>query len=226
MHSRSEDRQILLSRICKALGRTRSALPDKPPPQVSVAVRLASDNGDLVSMFVDRADQIGLIVHRVRSTTVVSRLLVLLQELEAERIGLSTSSLSCQLNLDEALRASGRVVVDWTATSGLEDQFDLDVGITGVEAALAESGTIICCSGPGRSRGLSLVPPCHVALVAESDILPDMIDYWALLYDQKIELPSSIVFITGPSKTADLEGTLVHGVHGPRVVHVLLVEGC
>jgi L-lactate dehydrogenase complex protein LldG len=107
----------------------------------------------------------------------------------------------------------------------LHEQFTLDAGITDVHAAVAETGTLICCSGPGHSRGLSLIPPIHIAIVRAADILPDMLDYFASRRGQKSpQLPSSQAFITGPSKTADIEGELIVGVHGPGRVYVVVVE--
>ena len=73
-------------------------------------------------------------------------------------------------------------------------------------------------------RGLSLVPLRHVAVLRRSEILPDMIDYLESLEGSSItDLPSSQVFVTGPSKTADIEGKLFTGVHGPAEVHIFLV---
>src|SRR5690606_18699946 len=96
---------------------------------------------------------------------------------------------------------------------------------TDVHAAIAETGSLVCCSDGGHSRGLSLIPPVHIAIVRKSDILPDMFDFWPrYAQSQPDELPSSIAFITGPSKTADIEGVLITGVHGPGRVFVLVVE--
>ena len=110
-------------------------------------------------------------------------------------------------------------------TDRLDAQFDVDCGITGVHAALAETGTLVLYSDAHHSRGLSLVPPLHIAIVYRRDILPDMLDHWARLRGiPGSDLPSNMVFITGPSKTADIEGELVTGVHGPEAVHIMLVE--
>jgi L-lactate dehydrogenase complex protein LldG len=129
------------------------------------------------------------------------------------------------LGLKESLRRKGVQVVEWADTPGLASQFDTDAGITDVHAALAETGTLVCSTDAGHSRGLSLVPPVHVAIVRRSDIVPDMLDLWARSRGiAAAELPSSIALITGPSKTADIEGELVVGVHGPGEVHVILVE--
>ena len=98
-------------------------------------------------------------------------------------------------------------------------------GVTDVHAALAETGTLICSTDGSHSRGASLIPPVHIAIVRERDIVPDMLDYWARLGGVPGgELPSSQSFITGPSKTADIEGVLVTGVHGPGEVHIVLVS--
>ena len=98
--------------------------------------------------------------------------------------------------------------------------------ITDVHGAIAESGTIVCASDAGHSRGLSLVPPVHIALVRQSDILPDLIDFlrkWKGTPGSG--MPSSLTLITGPSKTADIEGELIVGVHGPGQVHIVVMEG-
>ena len=115
--------------------------------------------------------------------------------------------------------------VPWGNVPTFEPLYRVDAGVTDVQAAIAETGTLVCWSGPGRGRGLSLVPPVHIAVVRRSDIVPDLIDYLARHAQHGPEaLPSSIVFITGPSKTADIEGVLITGVHGPREVHILLVD--
>lgn len=142
------------------------------------------------------------------------------------------------------------------------------VGITGVACAIAETGTLVMAAAAGRERVASLLPPVHVAVVAESQILPDLFDLFAALDranravgcvkqradaptfaaetsvagapsasvcwplardadrgDQRTELPSNLVLITGPSKTGDIELQLTTGVHGPGSVHAIVIRG-
>jgi L-lactate utilization protein LutC len=94
-----------------------------------------------------------------------------------------------------------------------------DVGLTGAEAAFAETGSIVVSSGPTRSRMVSLLPPIHIALVPESKLTADIFT-WAAA--RQGDLPANTVFISGPSKTADIEMTLVKGVHGPKRFIVIL----
>ncbi len=94
-----------------------------------------------------------------------------------------------------------------------------DVGISCAEAALAETGSIVVRSGPGKSRLATLLPPVHVALVPVSCLTPDIFTWTA---KRAGEMPANLVIISGPSKTADIEFTLTLGVHGPgRMVVVL-----
>ncbi len=101
-----------------------------------------------------------------------------------------------------------------------------DVGITGVEAALAETGTLVISSGPGRARMTSLLPPVHIALVSELRIAIDLFEWvkWQVMQaaSQNAPPPANRVFISGPSKTADIEQTLAVGVHGPKRLIVLV----
>jgi L-lactate utilization protein LutC len=111
-----------------------------------------------------------------------------------------------------------------SVTHATDDQalFAVDAAITGVAAAIAETGTVVCESGPTVARGSSLIPPIHVAVVAAGQLLPDLYDYLEEL-SQRRDLPANVNVITGPSKTADIEGVLVTGVHGPGDLHLVLV---
>lgn len=96
------------------------------------------------------------------------------------------------------------------------------VGITGAEAALAETGSVVLLSGPGRGRLASLLPPVHIAIVERERLvrsLPDLL----VTRPELATAGSNLVCITGPSRTADIEHTLSRGVHGPREVHVIFV---
>ncbi len=100
---------------------------------------------------------------------------------------------------------------------------DSDIGITTVDYALADTGTLVLISGEGRARAASLVPPVHVAIVEARQIIAGLDDLFVLLAENERELASAITFITGPSRTADIELTLVVGVHGPQQLHVILL---
>lgn len=102
---------------------------------------------------------------------------------------------------------------------------DDKVGITGVFCAVAETGTLMMLSGPTTHPATSLLPETHIAIVPKSRVLPSMEDGWDLLRAEKGELPRQVAFVSGPSRTADIEMTLVLGIHGPYRVHVILVAG-
>ena len=106
----------------------------------------------------------------------------------------------------------------------------LVVGITGVDAAFASTGSVALVPSPGRSRAASLLPLYHLMLVPASRIYPTL-EAWVALLRQagKVESllreNSQVAFVTGPSKSADIELNLTLGVHGPKVVHALVFEG-
>lgn len=99
-----------------------------------------------------------------------------------------------------------------------------DVGITSTTFAIAETGSLAVASGPGTERMASLLPPVHIAIVEASQVLPDLFDLFDRLQTDGLDrLPTNLVFITGPSKTGDIELRLTTGVHGPGVWQVILI---
>jgi L-lactate dehydrogenase complex protein LldG len=206
-------RQQFLAGVRIALfGSTR-----KPLPQPAEAmVRLASLNDDVVAMFAARAAGVGMAVHRTDATSLTGTIVRVLESRGARRVAVSME--------DAALRAAvaGAVpaLASWQHAQALDALYDADAGVTDVLAGIAETGTLVVHSSPGTTRGGFLVPPVHIATVRASQIVPDMVDVVPLLRP----LPTSVVMITGPSKTADIEGILITGVHGPKEVHVVLIE--
>jgi L-lactate dehydrogenase complex protein LldG len=96
------------------------------------------------------------------------------------------------------------------------------VGLTGAEAGLADTGSLVLRSGPGRPRLAWLLPPVHVALLPVASLLPDMAAFFARHAGAAGDA-ANLVFVTGPSRTADIELILTRGVHGPRHLHVVLI---
>jgi L-lactate dehydrogenase complex protein LldG len=104
-----------------------------------------------------------------------------------------------------------------------------DLGVTAADVAIAETGTLVVVSGAGRPRSTSLLPACHVA-VFDRDVLVESLRQMGLVLeawhdgDEPSWRGAAINFITGPSRTADIELTLTRGVHGPKEVHAVFVE--
>ena len=113
--------------------------------------------------------------------------------------------------------------------SGIRDREELrelcaavDVGITSADYALADTGTLVMLASPQEARMISLLPPAHIAVVPRARILTGLDELFSLL-PRPAESTSSMVLITGPSRTADIEQILVRGVHGPGVLSVVVV---
>ena len=100
-----------------------------------------------------------------------------------------------------------------------------DIGITSADYAIAETGTLMVCSQPGQERVSSLLPPVHVAIVQQDQIVPDLIDAFSGISAHGFDsMPSNVSLITGPSKTGDIELQLTTGVHGPGKWYVIIVR--
>ena len=98
----------------------------------------------------------------------------------------------------------------------------VDIGITSADYALCDTGTLVIMASPAESRLASLLPPMHLAVVPVERILTGLDELFTLL-PRPAEQTSSMVLITGPSRTADIEQILVRGIHGPGQLTVLLV---
>jgi len=108
------------------------------------------------------------------------------------------------------------------APPATKDLFNYDVGITKAQAGIAETGTLVLDSAVEHNRLVSLVPPVHIALLDASKIYGTLGETLAALQATGSELSPAITFITGPSRTADIELTLAIGVHGPKELYVII----
>ena len=98
-----------------------------------------------------------------------------------------------------------------------------EAGATRIVAAAADTGAMLQASDSGHSLTLSLLPPLHLAALRAEDILADMDSVWARMFELHPDIPPrAACLISGPSRTADIEQTLVLGAHGPLAVHVVI----
>jgi L-lactate dehydrogenase complex protein LldG len=123
-------------------------------------------------------------------------------------------------DFNELLREAGVEVVVWGERGCREATARADVGLSTAEWAIAETGSLVLEGGPGKGRSVTLLPPTYVAVVPVEKVLrtvPEAIEKYAG------RLPANVCFHTGPSRSGDIEMSLVVGMHGPGDVHVILV---
>lgn len=127
---------------------------------------------------------------------------------------------------DAASKATGLPICQTDAGYDVHDLESCDAGITACEALIAQTGSALITSRTSGGRALSILPPHHVILATREQMLPDMVAGYAMLREKyNGNYPSLISFVTGPSRTGDIERILVLGAHGPKKLTVLLIEG-
>ena len=217
-------REDFLARLRASLNHQAGSVP--VPLAESVAcdndrlIRLTHLGENLPEIFAERAAATGMVAHRTTSESLAATLQSILSSIDVRCIVIDHNVPFLCAHARAAISMCVTEIIDPCIAKSLGPQFDAQAGLTGVVAAIAETGTLVVASDALRSRGAVLIPPVHIALVHETQIIPDMVDLWPLVATQ---LPTALTLITGPSKTADIEGILVTGVHGPRAVHIVLI---
>lgn len=97
------------------------------------------------------------------------------------------------------------------------------IGLTGCFCAIGETGTLLLLGASATPKATALLPETHICIVKKSCIVPTMEDAFALMRNEIGEPPRATFFVSGPSRTADIEQTIVIGAHGPYRVHVILI---
>jgi len=236
-------RREMLGRIREALGRPPGQ-PGTPSDLTRTLPELGPvldpiPPGELVSRFEEEFVKVGGSTHRVGSKSEVGeKLRTILGTEGAQGVVLTRNSLLARLEVEQTLRILGIPAWTWPAS---EEQatppeeaenyrqrcFAAAAGVTGADWVLAETGSLVLSSFHEGSQLASLAPPVHIAFYLRRQVL-------ATLEEVLEQLPvggpaaqapgRSIVFVTGTSRTADIEQIMIRGVHGPCQVHAILVE--
>lgn len=207
-------RRDILNRVRAALGRSGSQPTPEPPPawlhipEVDLETRIAS--------MTARLQALGGRVCRVPGPAAAAWV----REELGPRTAIASNApylLECGITQLAGVRsgiADGQQLRQICANA--------DVGITSADYALADTGSLVMLSSPREARLISMLPPAHIAVLPCIRLLTGLDELFAVLPDPAATA-SSMVLITGPSRTADIEQILVRGVHGPGQVSVILV---
>lgn len=216
-------REEILGTIRGGLGRGELGADEKAAVEARIEAharghrpsRVDHDLDGLADLFVDYAKRVDVSVDRV------ARL---------EDVPEKVADYLTRENLPASLRMAPDPSLDgipWdkrptlTVSKGKTDGTD-EVGLTGAFAGIAETGTLMMRSGPDHPTTLNFLPDTHVVVIRKSQIVGSYEDAWDRIREGK--MPRTVNFITGPSRTGDIEQTIFLGAHGPRRMHIVLVE--
>jgi L-lactate dehydrogenase complex protein LldG len=210
------------------LGRVRAALSDVPAGAAEDDTRVPWAYGqphaldDVLAQFEDRIVDYRAVFERCSAADLPDRVVTALQMYQAESVVLPAG---LDAAIVDAAFAAGVVVATDEPTLSHRDLDTTGAVVTTCAVAAAETGTIMLDHGPGQGRrALSLVPDVHVCIVRADQVVSDIPEAVARVADA-VRRRRPVTWISGGSATSDIELSRVEGVHGPRTLHVLLVEG-
>lgn len=207
-------------RILNSLrGASRPFAPTEKPANYLPMTPLADHEPTaLRQRFIAEAEKLSCRVHQVDSTANATETLLGLVGNDKHILSWRPEKLPLP-NLAETLARAGITLAE-------PQDPTVRVGLSGVDAALASTGSLVVVSGAGQYRTASLLPPVHIALVCESQIVADFESWMAKERAEQLmrfRQSSNIVVISGPSRTADIAMQLILGMHGPGEVHIILM---
>jgi L-lactate dehydrogenase complex protein LldG len=240
MATRAEFLDRVRREMKKTRGLFRAASAPRPtrPREAAEAVRreLAERWPRALERFQSEFEGIAGVFHRVNRLDEVPAVLARVAAAKGAREVVGWDPAALGWDLRAALAPHGLAVLlappggdDADRRRHREEAARAPLGVTGADWALAETGTLILLSGPGRPRSTSLLPDTHVAVFGPAALLETLEQVGLMLEAHHTDAAAAdaggaISFITGPSRTADIELTLTRGVHGPKEVHVVFVD--
>jgi L-lactate utilization protein LutC len=193
------------------------------PPSAGAGLQDGADS--LIEIFGRSLEAVGGHCLLARSETeVIQALNEIISSLQNSPLRGRRIALSNAPQLESLMARIEADVEKVSVSPSAAELFEYDVGISTAQAAIAETGTLMLDSEAERHRVVSLVPPVHIAIVDADNICLTLGEALAAA-KQASELSPTITFITGPSRTADIELTLAIGVHGPQELFVIVNEG-
>jgi len=208
-------REAVLHKVRTALGRNAGQPIAEPPP-----VRLVVPEVDIearVQSFCERIEALAGKTHRASSPTAARDYVAKVLAGRGAVISNAPILRECGIDLLPGVQTAMTDPAKLRAACATAA-----CGITGADYALADTGTLVMLASPQEARLISLLPPVYIALVARDRLLTGLDELLTIL-PHPAEQTSSMVLITGPSRTADIEQILVRGVHGPGEIHVVVV---
>lgn len=179
------------------------------------------------------AETAGWTVHRLENAEqVANRVIRICREREITSTLSSGHEVLMKAGVNDALNHAGITADVLRSESGADDDtdtklaaFSTGAGITGTDWFIAESGTLVLHPREGLSRLVSLAPPIHIAVIEPGQVLPSLDELFAIERAANLDgtLTSSVNLISGPSRTGDIEATIVKGIHGPVETHLIMV---
>jgi len=218
------DQKTFLGRL-----RTTRTVPAAAPLHEPAAPPKLTER-ELADRLAMELEAVGGVVHRAGSLGEArTQLIETLRAAEVRRLVRTRAQVLEEIDLDRTLFEAG---IEFTVCDARvdvredirESAFSSEVGLTGVDYGVAETGTLVLLTRPAEGRAVSLVPPVHIGVLRARDIVFELGELFEKAAARDQILPSALTFVTGPSSTADIE--LVHtvGVHGPRELHLILID--
>jgi L-lactate dehydrogenase complex protein LldG len=227
----SAQQEAFLNRIAEKLGRPRrhGVVPPDWQEKPYAHLHAGMTQEELIQQFVENLSAMNTEVSRIPRAEIGKVLGDILETHGIQSALLWDDERLHQLELTKHLEAKN---VDYRFWDPRGDELELrdyaanaDMGITYADMGLSETGTVVLWNGGGRGRVVSLLPPFYLCILPEDSIRPRLTEATEAIHSQVPNgLPACINFITGPSRTADIESDLAFGVHGPGKVHIILLK--
>ena len=205
------------------LHRIRSALAGAAPPDIPRNYRTEDERGrdEIVKVFAERVAEYRATVHRVAESEVAETVGRIASEAGARRIGIPADFPEEWRPKDVGGEEAGLELVEDSSLS-VPELDDLDGALTACALGIAEVGAFVLDGGEGQGRrALSLVPDLHICVVREDQVV-GLVPEAVRKLEESVKSGRPLTFVAGPSATSDIELDRVEGVHGPRVLHVIV----
>ena len=210
------------------MGGLRAALGERPVAQEQVRARLATRQRGTIPARSQVARTAQVVLFEQRAVAAEATIARVRDDGEVPR---AVASYLAQENLPAIIRVAPETrlqAIDWTEDSTLTTSFGASDGVDSVAlvsafSAIAETGTLMLHSGANNPTTLNFLPDTHIVLLDEDRIKGAYEDAWDDLRKAG-EMPRTVNFVTGPSRTADIEQTILMGAHGPRRLHIIIRE--
>lgn len=218
----NEARQEILGSIAMHLA--ASAPFDAREQQVDQPVNLPAQRvgENVIESFKENLEAVdGHCIVAHGQIAIANALTTIISALQKTKLGAQRIAISDAPEIERLMHMTDLQIEELGIAPNASDIFGFDVGITTAQAAIAETGTLVLDSARERHRLVSLVPPVHIAIIDAATIYATLGETLSMLQNGE-ELSPAVTFITGPSRTADIELTLTIGVHGPQELYVII----